>query len=131
MGIMKNLMLIYFLVINLLCCRENSIAQIKAVDADSVKTLMKNKNIVILDVRTPEEFTEGHLKGSVNIDYRDENFEKGIDTLKKYVTYVVYCRSGRRSEEAGKLMSEKGFKKIYHYHGGILDWEEKKNELVK
>jgi rhodanese-related sulfurtransferase len=128
---MRTLITILFFIVNVSCHQEIGNAQVIVVNADSMKTLMNNKTNVILDVRTPEEFAEGHLKGAININYHDENFQKGIDSLKKDVTYLVYCRSGRRSEEASLIMLQNGFKKIYNYHDGILEWEEKENEIVK
>ncbi|UOQ70726.1 rhodanese-like domain-containing protein [Hymenobacter cellulosilyticus] len=68
--------------------------------------------MVVLDVRTPEEFSTGHLRGAQNLNFRDPNFPSllaGLDTTK---TYVLYCASGNRSGKASVLMQEKGFRKL-------------------
>ncbi len=128
---MRTLIFI-LLVIGLVSCQQNSgNAQSVIINPDSLKTMLKNNPGILIDVRTPEEFAEGHIAGAINIDFRDENFEKGIDSLKKDVTYEVYCRSGKRSAAAADMMTKKGFKKVYDLEGGILGWEEKGYETVK
>ncbi|MBK7892332.1 MAG: rhodanese-like domain-containing protein [Bdellovibrionales bacterium] len=67
---------------------------------------------VIVDVRTPEEFADNHLKEAVNIDFRDQSFEAKISALSKEQSYVLYCRSGNRSGQAEKLMKSLGFKSV-------------------
>jgi rhodanese-related sulfurtransferase len=101
------------------------------ISSDSLQQLMKDEHSVVLDVRTPEEYSEGHIPGAINIDYRNENFEKGLDTLNKELVYEVYCRSGGRSSEAAEIMSRKGFKTIYHFEGGFLEWQKKNYPVVK
>lgn len=82
------------------------------VPATEAKKLLKQRNVVVLDVRTPEEFGTGHLRGAQNLNFRDPNFPTllaGLDTAK---TYVVYCASGNRSGKASVLMQEKGFRRL-------------------
>lgn len=66
----------------------------------------------IVDVRTPEEFADNHLKEAINIDFRDQSFETKIKALNKEQPYVLYCRSGNRSGQAEKLMKSLGFKSV-------------------
>lgn len=66
----------------------------------------------IVDVRTPEEFADNHLKDAINIDFRDPSFETKIKALSKDQPYVLYCRSGNRSGQAEKLMKSLGFKSV-------------------
>ncbi len=78
--------------------------------------------IITLDVRTPGEFNEGHIEGAQLIDFQSGNFESEIATLDKSKTYAVYCRSGSRSGQAVKIMSDAGFTNIYNLDGGVIDW---------
>ena len=87
--------------------------------------------IITLDVRTPGEFIEGHIDGAQLIDFQSGNFEKEIASLDKDQTYAVYCRSGNRSGEAVKVMSEAGFTKLYNLDGGVIDWANAGLPLVK
>lgn len=86
----------------------------------------KNKNnpgLVILDVRTSEEFTEEHIENAINLDFYSDNFGVELDKLDKNKTYITHCRSGSRSVKALDLMKELGFKETYNITGGILQWE--------
>lgn len=89
------------------------------------KMSKKKKKTVILDVRTPEEVAEGHLAGAKNIDVQDELFQQNIEQLNKNKTYLLYCRSGKRTAVAGAKMKAAGFKKVYMMDGGITSWKEK------
>ncbi|WP_249368658.1 MULTISPECIES: rhodanese-like domain-containing protein [unclassified Actinomyces] len=74
----------------------------------------------IIDVRTPEEFAEGHLEGAVNIDVSSENFDESIAALDTTVSYGVYCRSGNRSAQAVARMEAAGFTDVRDL-GGLKD----------
>ena len=78
--------------------------------------------VITLDVRTPGEFNDGHIEGALLVDFQSGNFENEIASLDKSKTYAVYCRSGSRSGQAVKVMSEAGFTNIYNLNGGVIDW---------
>lgn len=71
-----------------------------------------SKNLVVLDVRTPEEFAETHVKESVNLDFLNPSFMTEVAKLDKSKTYKVYCRSGNRSGQAERMMKTLGFKDV-------------------
>ena len=79
-------------------------------------------DVVVLDVRTPEEFAEARIAGAINVDYYAADFRDQVDQLDKDVTYVLYCRSGNRSEDANRIMRELGFAEVYEVDGGIVAW---------
>lgn len=70
------------------------------------------ENLTIIDVRTPEEYAEGHLDGAVNIDIYAADFAKQIKALDPAGSYAVYCRSGSRSSQAVALMESEGFMSV-------------------
>jgi rhodanese-related sulfurtransferase len=82
-----------------------------------------NSDFVILDVRTPEEYSEGHIEGAINYDYYAGDFESNLDELDKAKTYLVYCHSGKRSAGARDIMADLGFRYIYNMTGGVSDWQ--------
>ncbi|MDX5420309.1 MAG: rhodanese-like domain-containing protein [Hymenobacteraceae bacterium] len=83
--------------------------------ATEVKQLIKSgQDIVVLDVRTPYEFKEGHLEGAINIDYTSPDFEQEIAKLDTAATYLLYCKSGNRSSRATAVMKEKNFQNLYN-----------------
>ncbi len=90
--------------------------------------LNKDTSIVVIDVRTPREFTLGHIKRAVNINIANQDFTKKIDALNpKDKTYLVYCRTHNRSNVAVKYMLENGFTDVYQMVDGFSGWA--KNNL--
>lgn len=83
----------------------------------------KNPEATILDVRTPSEFLEGHIKNARNVDWNGTDFDKQIKKLNKKETVFVYCYSGGRSSSAVSHLKSMGFKSIYELDGGISNWE--------
>ncbi len=83
------------------------------------------KDFVILDVRTPEEFRDGHLSGAVNLNLLAPDFTAKLGALDRGKTYLVYCRSGNRSTKAVRAMEGMDFRSIYHMRDGILGWQAK------
>ncbi len=81
-----------------------------------------NPNFVILDVRTPEEFAEEHIDNAINLDFRSENFQDELNILDKNKTYLIYCRTGGRSECALDMMAELDFREVYNMSGGLTEW---------
>ncbi len=100
-------------------------ATFATVGADDAAALIEDgpDDLVVLDVRTPEEYAEGHLEGAVLVDFYDEDFAQQLAALDPDVPYVVYCRSGNRSGQTLPIMAELGFTSATDIAGGILAWE--------
>lgn len=79
----------------------------------------------ILDVRTLSEYETGYIDQALHIDYYDASFRESIDALDRDATYVVYCRTGRRSAETVRMMQQMGFSNVYDLEGGISVWSAK------
>ena len=117
---MKKVIALLASVLLLAGCSSSSSAVDLSVSEFSSK--VAEAGIITLDVRTPGEFNEGHIEGAKLIDFQSGNFESEIATLDKTKTYAVYCRSGSRSGQAVKIMSDAGFTNIYNLDGGVIDW---------
>ncbi len=91
--------------------------------AQAQQMIDSDKNLVIIDVRTPEEYEAGHIPNAINIDFYSNDFQNLINDLDKDKKYLVYCRSGRRSANTLKMMKEMGFKNTYNMLGGMLKWQ--------
>ena len=76
-----------------------------------------------LDVRTPKEYVEGHLKGSINMNYFDKDFKDQLGKLEKAKPVYVYCHSGGRSSKAMSIMKSQGFTAVYNLTGGYAGWK--------
>jgi phage shock protein E len=90
-----------------------------------------NPDFVVLDVRTPGEFSDGHIRSAINVDVQSSSFRAEIGKMSPNKTYLVYCRSGNRSLQAVVIMRELGFGHIYHLTKGITEWSSENLPLVK
>lgn len=86
---------------------------------------------IVIDVRTPEEFKEGHLPNARNIDWLSDDFEASVKQLEKSTTLLVYCKSGGRSAAAAVKLRGLGYNPVYELEGGIEDWKIAKLPVVK
>ncbi len=101
------------------CCQQNY----ENTDPEGFAKLITKTDVVLLDVRSAEEFTEGHIDGALNIDMKKADFmEKARGILPKDKTIAVYCRSGRRSASAASDLGADGYK-VVNLLGGILAWQ--------
>jgi len=84
----------------------------------------QDSDAVILDVRTPDEWSNGIIPGAITIDYyRGQDFIDEVSQLDKSKAYYVYCRSGARSGNACGILNQLGFEKAYNLSGGIMQWQ--------
>jgi rhodanese-related sulfurtransferase len=86
------------------------------------KKLNETKDAQLVDVRTPEEYSEGHLKGAINYNLNAGDFDSNLNKLDKNKPVMVYCLAGGRSGEAAEKMKEKGFAEVYNMKGGMMKW---------
>lgn len=99
------------------------------IDTNNAKAILNaKKQPVIIDVRTPEEFAQGHIKGAKNINFLDADFTNEIKRLDSNKEYLIYCRSGTRSAKAQKVMEANGVAKIYNLDGGYNAWQKAQSE---
>lgn len=92
------------------------------INAQQFAEMIEQENHVVLDVRSPEELTEGAVPGHIMINFFEADFKDKITKLDKLKTYLVYCRSGNRSGKACTVMGNMGFEKLYNLQGGITAW---------
>lgn len=103
--------------------RENGVRDLDAQKARQMIQESKiGKSLVIIDVRSPQEFAEGHIDGAINVNVNDPEFENNLEKLDRNQTYLVNCRSGHRSLKACSIMADKGFGKVYNLFGGLNEW---------
>lgn len=103
----------------------------KDVNAAEFDQLRKGTNVVVLDVRTRKEYDEGHIKGSVLLDFNSEDFEKEVAKLPKDKTYLVHCAAGGRSSRACKKMATLNFTNLFNLQGGFGAWQKEGKPVEK
>lgn len=92
---------------------------------DMIQKNRDNERFVVLDVRTPREYRQGHIPGAVLLDIRAAAFKTDLGRLERESTYLVHCARGGRSAKATALMKQLGFKKVHHMPGGMNAWQAK------
>ncbi len=99
-------------------------AGVRVVSVEEAAAIAENppSDLVVLDVRTAEEFAEGHLEGAMMIDFYADDFADQLAALDPSVPYLLYCRSGNRSDQAAAMMSDLGFVDVADVDGGIAAW---------
>ena len=100
------------------------------VGAKAFSDALVNEKAVLIDVRSADEFAQGHIQGAMNINVEGPDFDAQIASLDKTKTYAVYCHSGRRSGIATKAMEAAGFVHMYDLEGGIQAWQSAGGEVV-
>ena len=101
---------------------------VKNVDAAAAKKIIdeaaakKDTGVKVLDIRTPDEFKDGHLAGAVNVDFLSKDFAEKVAALDKDTTWVLHCASGGRSKKSLGTFQKLGFKSIVHLDGGFNAW---------
>jgi rhodanese-related sulfurtransferase len=125
---MKRYFLLFFLTVYSLTAtyaqQSSSGKVITDLEPVAFQKAIQTQPVTLLDVRTPQEYTKGHLTNSRNLDIFNDNFKEELTKLDKTKPYYVYCHSGGRSMEAAELMQEMGFTKVYNMTGGITAWKE-------
>ncbi|MEZ0323550.1 MAG: rhodanese-like domain-containing protein [Hydrogenothermaceae bacterium] len=114
----KVIAVLLFITVNLSFAFENLSVQ------DFYNLINKEKDVVILDVRTPTEYKDdGHIPGSILIPV--QVLPQSIKELEKFKDkkILVYCRSGNRSAVASRFLEQNGFKQVYNLKGGIIEWK--------
>ncbi|WP_457270893.1 thioredoxin domain-containing protein [Pedobacter sp. UYEF25] len=104
------------------CSNAQTPTKVDLSAAEFSKEIISTKNIQVVDVRTPGEFEKGHVKNAMNINLRDADFAKRIDSLDKNKPVFVYCLSGGRSSVAAEQMVKRGFKDVREMQGGMMQW---------
>jgi rhodanese-related sulfurtransferase len=95
------------------------------------KQLKESKDPILVDVRTPGEYAQGHLANAVLIDIYSDDFKSRIGKLDKSKPVFVYCKAGSRSSSAVGVFTEMGFKEIYDLSGGITAWQKASKPIEK
>ena len=102
-------------------------AEYKKITSDEAKKMMETQKVIVVDVRTLEEYNEGHIPNAISVPLETIENEAEAKLKNKDALILVYCRSGRRSREAALKLIEKGYTNVIDF-GGIKDWN---GEVVK
>lgn len=109
----------------------NVSAQSSVINADAFEKMLKtDKTVQLVDVRTPGEYSSGHIEGAVNYDFYASDFAQKIGKLDKKKPVMVYCAVGGRSGAAAEQLKKSGFTKVYDLDGGMDAWKDAGKKVV-
>ncbi len=115
---------LFLLAFSALFCGVTRVNGIKRLNNDQFKKQMSKDDVIVLDVRTPAEYDSIRIEGSVLINVQDTaSFNQKVNELDPEKHYLLYCRSGRRSMTAAKVLKQKGFKHVSDLQNGIRGWD--------
>jgi rhodanese-related sulfurtransferase len=118
----KKLIASFAALILLAGCSSTGSATTVNLNVSEFSQKITEPDVIILDVRTPEEFASGHIEGALNIDFNGGDFANEITRLNPSENYAIYCRSGSRSGQAASIMHKAGFHDVSNLNGGVIDW---------
>ncbi|MCS6991390.1 MAG: rhodanese-like domain-containing protein [Chitinophagales bacterium] len=120
---MKALLCLLFSSVTLISAAQQAPIKYHNISSREAARLMQSSHVIVLDVRTPEEYAAGHLPKARLINFYDKDFAEQLEKLDKSKTYIVYCKAGGRSSKASQLMIEKGFTSVYNLEHGFDKWD--------
>ena len=131
-----SVLVLFFTFFTVAACQNNkeqkdSVENLVLKPAQFETKIAETQNATVLDVCTPNEFSQQHLRNAVNINYHSDNFKTAISQLDKQKPYFVYCWAGSRSAKAAELMRGLGFVKVYELDGGIANWMKNNKPVEK
>lgn len=114
--------LVIALALALAACGGGTAAVTQVEPVEAAELIESTDDLVVLDVRTPEEVAAGAIPGAINIDLSSPDFSARVADLDPTLPYLVYCRSANRSAQAVAVMADLGFTDLYEMAGGIISW---------
>ncbi|SHE72116.1 thioredoxin [Mariniphaga anaerophila] len=105
--------------------------EFKNVGSKTFSQLIKTDAGIILDVRTPDEFSRGHIEGATNMDSESRELKKKLLLLSKEVPIYIYCLSGDRSRDVARVLTQNGYAKVYNLRRGTIEWRLLGYPLIK
>lgn len=112
-------------------CGTSEAQRITVVSNEQLVELLKNEEVQLVDVRTPEEISYGKIQNAKHIDYYDPQFVTKAGDLDKEKPVIVYCAAGSRSAQSAARLKELDFKKIYDLKGGFRAWKAEGYPVIK
>ncbi len=120
---------LYFLIL-IYSCSSDFQDSIEVIEANKLSELKAN-GVLVVDIRTQQEYDQGHISGVEHVDFFRADFMEAMAQFDKNKPMIIHCAKGGRSEKAALKLKEAGFVKIYDYNGGFSDWKLRGLEIEK
>ena len=126
----KHILIFVIISSSFLGCQKKKDPNVVDLSVTEFEQQISSENIYLLDVRTPEEVSEGVIEGAVVLDILDASFVEQYKMIPKDKVLYIYCRSGNRSRKAAAFLKSKGYDFIFHLDGGMKAWLKENKALV-
>ena len=123
---LHSILSLFVLSLGFLACAQGQAEELETLSTTEFRNAIQSENILLVDVRTPDEFKAGKIAEAVNWNYYDQDFMGKFEKVDKDKPIYLYCRSGGRSGQAGEKLINAGYTNVHHLGGGILAWEKDK-----
>jgi rhodanese-related sulfurtransferase len=127
---MKKIIILLGVLLSIYACQSSN-GQTVLTPSQYQTAINKSDKVIIIDVRTPDEYKEGHLKNAINVDYYNNQFSVIMSTYPKDANIYLYCRSGNRSGKAASILKDLGYTNVFDMAGGFTAWTEQNLPYVK
>lgn len=104
--------------------QQDQLNSVSVTELNDKRDAWESGEVLLLDVRTPDEVADGRIPGSINYDFYDDKFDAQLDKLDRKKPVYVYCRSGNRGGKTVRKLNELGFEQVYNVEGGFNAWED-------
>lgn len=111
-------------------CSTTSGQKVEQISSKELSDMLDDRDVQLIDVRTPEEVSYGKIAGARHIDFYDPQFVSEINKLDKEKPVVVYCAVGGRSAQAATSLEKLGFEQVHDLSGGIRGWKKEGYPVV-
>ena len=123
---MKRIFNLCFLLLTLSLassCIDSTSSEVILISAEEMNSILEVEEAQLIDVRTPEEYSEIHISNAQNINFASPTFDEDVTKLDKKKPVILYCQGGVRSAKCAKKLEDAGFEKIYDLEGGLSKWK--------
>ncbi len=104
-------------------CIDSTSSEVILISAEEMNSILEVEEAQLIDVRTPEEYSEVHIANAQNINFASPTFDEDVTKLDKKKPVILYCQGGVRSAKCAKKLEDAGFEKIYDLEGGLSKWK--------
>ena len=97
-------------------------SRVETVSTEQARAMIESGGVIVVDIRDPKKFADGHIKGAINAEYHPKTFARDTEQIDKNAAIILYCSMGLKTKMAARELERRGFTRIYAMEGGIEAW---------
>lgn len=111
------------LIIALALFAFSACSRVETVSPERARAMIESGDVVVVDIRDPKKFADGHIKGAMNAEYHPKTFTRGTERIDRNAAIILYCGMGLKTEKAADELERRGFTRVYAMEGGMEAWK--------